>query len=192
MGLGRSQSFSSVLEQQPCQFWLRELGLTSCAISPEIPAPIWSRAPSRMFLFCFDAAKPLGLIFIPLKGCEILNVRIPQGGCEFQEKGLTALGTQPGVFVSLALSCRMSEGDVGVRLNLTLSADGVTEVICQFCIITQPEVRSLQNTLKRPGKRWRGTVPHRQRAPFRPTLAQVTQTSCLPNHIRIGFILSYP
>lgn len=33
----------------------------------------------------------------------------------------------------------MSEGKVGVRLNLTLSADGVTEGICQFCPLTLPE-----------------------------------------------------
>lgn len=33
----------------------------------------------------------------------------------------------------------MSEGKVGVRLNLTLSADGVTEGICQICALTQPE-----------------------------------------------------
>lgn len=52
----------------------------------------------------------------------------------------------------------MSEGRVGLRLNLTLSAEGVTEVTCQFCIITESEVGSLQNTLKRPGKHWHGTV----------------------------------
>lgn len=97
MGLGSSQSFSSGLERQPCQFWFRELRLTSCALSPEISdfgLRFWHCSLLGLsywldfVLLCFDAEKPLGLIFITLKKCEILNVKIPQGGCEFQEKGL--------------------------------------------------------------------------------------------------------
>lgn len=60
---------------------------------------IWSEAlaqqPAQITLlvwFCFDAEKSLGLIFIPFKEYEILNVKVPQGGMRVPRKGSQGAG----------------------------------------------------------------------------------------------------